>query len=258
MTTENNDDMRLFEEELPDLEPILESLIFVSREPLTVEKMVETLQAAEINAQSREVRAALKSLEAKWQDPERGVGRGISLKNLAHGWVFATSSDNASVVKKIIAEKPFQLSKAQVEVLSIVAYRQPLTRVDIDEIRGVDSSFALKKLMQLKLLKILGKSEGLGRPLLYGTTKEFLEFFALNSLNDLPTLKQYEALGAGEDKEEIDINAENISLKDLFQEAKKVPMFSSDVERLSEEALQSLDDALIRADSVDKKTLVKE
>ncbi len=258
MTIENNDDMRLFEEELPDLEPILESLIFVSREPLSIDKMVETLQAAEINAQNKDVRGALKSLESKWQDETRTFGRGLCLKNLAHGWVFATAAENAQVVKKIIAEKPFQLSKAQVEVLSIVAYRQPLTRVDIDEIRGVDSSFALKKLMQLKLLKILGKSEGLGRPLLYGTTKEFLEFFSLNSLNDLPTLKQYEALGAGEDKEEIDLDASNISLKDLFQEAKKVPMFSSDVERLSEDALKSLDDALLRADSVEKKVLVKE
>ncbi|MCA9507090.1 MAG: SMC-Scp complex subunit ScpB, partial [Myxococcales bacterium] len=185
-------------------------------------------------------------------------GRGLVLKDMAGGLVFATAPEHALVVKKIVAQKPLQLSKAQVEVLSIVAYRQPLTRVDIDEIRGVDSSFALKKLMQLKLLKILGKSEGLGRPLLYGTTKEFLEFFSLNSLNDLPTLKQYESLSAGEETDEIDLSSENVSLKDLFAEAKKSPMFSAEVERLSEEALKSLDEALLKANDVEKKTPVKE
>lgn len=258
MTTHNTDDPQLSLEPLPDLEPLIESLIFVSREPITLEKLVETLQAADINAQNKDVRHALKALEARWNEPERALGRGLILKNIAGGWVFATAPDHALVVKKIVAEKPLQLSKAQVEVLSIVAYRQPLTRVDIDEIRGVDSSFAVKKLMQLKLLKILGKSEGLGRPLLYGTTKEFLEFFSLNSLNDLPTLKQYEALGSGEEVNEIDMLSDNVSLKDLFAEAKKSPMFSADVERLSEEALKSLDEALLRADSIEKTTPVKE
>jgi segregation and condensation protein B len=258
MTTEIIDEPQLLLEPLPDLEPLIEALIFVSREAITIEKIVETLQAADINAQNRDVRLALKSLEAKWSDNARPLGQGLVLKNLAGGWVFATAPQHAMVVKKIIAEKPLQLSKAQVEVLSVVAYRQPLTRVDIDEIRGVDSSFALKKLMQLKLLKILGKSEGLGRPLLYGTTKDFLEFFSLNSLNDLPTLKQYEALGAGEEVTEIDFTSENLSLKDLFAEAKKVPMFSSDVERLSEEALKSLDEALLRADNIEKTPPVKE
>lgn len=258
MTTEKNDDIQLSLEPLPDLLPIIEALIFASREPITIDKIVETLQAADINVHNKEVRQALKSLEALWSDRERPLARGLILKNIAGGWVFATATEQASVVKKIIQEKPLQLSKAQIEVLSVVAYRQPLTRVDIDEIRGVDSSFAIKKLMQLKLLKILGKSEGLGRPLLYGTTKEFLEFFALNSLNDLPTLKQYESLGAGEEQNEIDLTAENISLKDLFLDAKKSPMFSADVERLSEEALESLNDALLRAETIEKTPPVKE
>lgn len=144
-----------------------------------------------------------------------------------------------------------QLTKAQIEVLSIVAYRQPLTRVDIDEIRGVDSSFAVKKLMQLKLLKILGKSEGLGRPLLYGTTKDFLEFFSLNSLNDLPTLKQYDALSAGEEQPELDMNS-NLSLKDLFAEP-GTAMFSEEVERMSTEAWQSLDKALLQVETIESK-----
>ena len=143
---------------------------------------------------------------------------------------------------KLILEKPIELSKAQVEVLAIVAYRQPITRVDIDDIRGVDSSFALKKLMQLKLLKILGKSEGLGRPILYGTTKEFLEFFSLNSLNDLPTLKQYESLGTDEAGHQ-GIKHSEVSFKDLFA-TKSAGIVSEGAEQLSEDALKSLDEAL--------------
>ncbi len=79
-----------------------------------------------------------------------------------------SAPEQSVVVKNIAVTKPLELSKAQMEVLSIVAYRQPITRLEIDEIRGVDSSFAVKRLMQIKLIKILGKSEGLGRPLLYG------------------------------------------------------------------------------------------
>lgn len=241
-------------EVLPDLVPMLEALIFASPEPLGVEKMVEALQAADINAQSKDVRAALKTLQAKWNDVEKTIGRGLELKHLAGGYIFTTALDVAFVVKKLIAQKPLQLSKAQVETLSIVAYRQPLTRVDVDEIRGVDSSFAIKKLLQLKLVKILGKSEGLGRPLLYGTSREFLEFFSLNSLNDLPTLKQYESLGSEqEENEELNLESGNLSLKDLFSEAKDKPMFSKEIEDMSEEALKSLDEALLRADKIGKK-----
>lgn len=236
---------------LPDLEPILEALIFVSKEPMTAEKMVEILQAADINASTKEVNRALKCLSEKWQAPERSIGRGLVLKALAGGYVLASAPEHAEVLKKVVQVKPLQLSKGQIEVLSIVAYRQPLTRVDIDEIRGVDSSFALKKLMQLKLLKILGKSEGLGRPLLYGTSKDFLEFFSLNSLNDLPTLKQYDALSAGEEESELDMSAANLSVKDLFSDP-GTAMFSEEVERMSDEALQSLDEAMLRVDSVEK------
>ena len=235
---------------MENLQAMLEAMIFVSKEPLSVEKMVEALQAADINIGTKEVNHAIKDLVEKWQDPDRPVARGLQLKRLAGGFVLASAVEQANIVKKLVAEKPVQLSKGQLEVLSIVAYRQPLTRVDIDEIRGVDSSFALKRLMQLKLLKILGKSEGLGRPLLYGTSKDFLEFFSLNSLNDLPTLKQYDALGAGEELSEIDVDGP-ITLKDLFAQNSSA-MFSDEVERQSDEALKSLDEAMSRVDSVEK------
>lgn len=237
---------------IPDLEAKLEALIFVSREPLTVERMVEILHAANHEVDARDIKLALKNLMAAWQEPRRRMGRGLRLQEIAHGYSFVSAPEQALVVKNIAVMKPLELSRAQMEVLSIVAYRQPVTRVDIDEIRGVDSSFALKRLMQIKLIKILGKSEGLGRPLLYGTSKRFLEFFALNSLNDLPTLKQIEALGQNEEIDEVLLENKQISIKDLF--STDGAMFSEDVQRLSDEALQSLDEALLRIDSVEKTT----
>lgn len=235
-----------------DLEAMLEALIFVSNEPLTIERMVDMLLLSDISCDSRSVRSTLNSLMTKWGAEDRVIGRGMTLEKVSGGYVFVTAIRQASLVRVGLQKKPMELTKSQMEVLSIVAYRQPITRVDIDDIRGVDSSTALKRLMQLKLLKILGKSEGLGRPLLYGTTKYFLEFFSLNSLNDLPTLKQFESLGQGDEVEAVDLNSERVSIKDLFQSQKNNAMNSSEVQRLSDEALQSLDEALVRIDGVEK------
>lgn len=248
MESQENNELNLLA--LPDLEPILEALIFMAKEPVTVEKMLEALQAADIDVSTRDINRALKSLLEKWQAVDRKLARGLLIKQLAGGYVMISAPEHGDVLKKMVLQKPLQLTKAQIEVLSIVAYRQPLTRVDIDEIRGVDSSFALKKLMQLKLLKILGKSEGLGRPLLYGTSKDFLEFFSLNSLSDLPTLKQYDSLSAGEEMLELDMKA-NLSVKDLFLEP-GTAMFSEETERMSSEAWQSLDEALLQIESAEK------
>jgi segregation and condensation protein B len=248
MTDEINEQLILHK---IDLEPLIEALIFVSREPITIDKIQEALEASLIQSSTQEIRRALCSLIGKWGDEKRALGRGLTLQKVAAGFAFATAPAHAEIVKKVIEEKPLELTKAQMEVLAIVAYRQPITRVDVDEIRGVDSSFAIKKLMQLKLLKILGKSEGLGRPILYGTTKNFLEFFSLNSLNDLPTLKQYEALGQSEEGT-LDIALEQVTFKDLFALNKDVSVFSADVERLSEDALKSLDEALLRVDGIKK------
>lgn len=233
-----------------ELEAMIEALIFVSPEPISLEKIEETLHKAGFEYAHQEIKKALLSLMDKWHDEERSCGRGLVLCKVAQGFIFSSAPQHGALIQKVIEEKPLELSKGQVEVLAIVAYRQPITRVDIDEIRGVDSSFALKKLMQLKLLKILGKSEGLGRPILYGTTKDFLEFFSLNSLNDLPTLKQYEALGPSEEGM-LDLESPQVTFKDLFTEAKD-GMLSQDVERLSNEALKSLDEALLRVDGLKK------
>src|SRR5262249_10172610 len=147
---------------------IIEAMIFMSKDPIEAERIHDLLSGLNIQVSLSQVRKTLKSLFKLWEDTGRVLGRGLTLKKLASGYIFSTAEGQAQVAKAMALARPVELSKAQAEVLSIIAYRQPITRVDVDEIRGVDSSFAIKRLMQLKLVKILGKSEGLGRPLLYG------------------------------------------------------------------------------------------
>jgi segregation and condensation protein B len=235
----------------PDLEAIIEALIFASHEPIKVDKLLETLTSGGLALSRGQVTAALNKLMEKWQTAHE-IGRGLRLWEAADGYIFTTNPSHSDFVQKVVGEKPVELSKAQVEVLAIIAYRQPLTRVDVDEIRGVDSSFALKRLLQLNLVKILGKSEGLGRPLLYGTTKFFLEFFALNSLRDLPALKHYDSLSEAQPPEDSDVEAPGVSLRDLFLDAQQNSMISAATARMSEEALKSLDEALLNMDGLPK------
>jgi segregation and condensation protein B len=122
------------------------------------------------------------------------ASRGIVLDELAGGWLFRTSVQYAPFVRELASERPVRLTRAQVETLAIAAYRQPITRPEIDDIRGVDSGATLKLLLERDLVRILGKKDEPGRPLLYGTTTAFLELFGLKSLKDLPTLKEFTEL----------------------------------------------------------------
>jgi segregation and condensation protein B len=165
------------------LKGLLEALIFASDKPL---KSGEVARLA--SAPVKQVRELLKELEAAY------AGRGIVLSEIAGGWLFRTSVEYAPFVREMASEKPVRLTRAQVETLAIAAYRQPITRPEIDDIRGVDSGATLKLLLERDLLRILGKKDEPGRPLLYGTTTQFLEFFGLKSLKDLPTLKEFTEL----------------------------------------------------------------
>jgi segregation and condensation protein B len=116
------------------------------------------------------------------------------LDEVAGGWLFRTNVQYAPFVRELANERPVRLTRAQVETLAIIAYRQPITRPEIDDIRGVDSGATLKLLLERDLVRILGKKDEPGRPLLYGTTTAFLELFGLKSLKDLPTLKEFTEL----------------------------------------------------------------
>jgi segregation and condensation protein B len=116
------------------------------------------------------------------------------LVEAAGGWVFRTSERQKLFVRRLLGVKPQRLTRAALETLALVAYRQPVTRPEIEDVRGVDCGAVLKALLERRLLKIIGKKEEPGRPLLYGTSKEFLEVFGLKSLTSLPTLREFQEL----------------------------------------------------------------
>ncbi len=166
------------------LKKILESLLFASEKPLTAKRLSELSRERDVNL----VQATLSDLVADYAE------RGIVVHDVAGGYQFRTHPDSAAWVQQLIAGRPVRLTRAQLEALAIIAYRQPITRPEIDEIRGVDSGGTLKLLLDRNMVRVLGKKEEPGRPLLYGTTRDFLEFFNLAALKDLPTLREYHEL----------------------------------------------------------------
>jgi segregation and condensation protein B len=166
------------------LESIVESLLFASDRALSVSDLKKLTNERD----AKKLTAALEALR------ERHAETGIQLASLAGGWQFRTNPINAPWVSQLIAGKPQRLSRAMLETLAIVAYRQPITRPEIDEIRGVDCGPVLKTLLDRGLVRILGKKEDVGRPMLYGTTPDFLKTFSLKDLSELPTLREFHEL----------------------------------------------------------------
>ncbi len=164
---------------------VVEALLFLSEKPLTPE---------EVRAASGvEVARVLKALEKLSGHYREGVS-GIVLHEVAGGWQLRSSPDVSHHARRFLKVKPQRLTRAALETLAIIAYRQPVTRPEIEEIRAVDCGAVVKALLERKLIKILGKKEEPGRPILYGTTREFLEFFALKDLASLPTLREFHEL----------------------------------------------------------------
>jgi segregation and condensation protein B len=164
---------------------IVEALLFLSEKPLTVE---EVRNASGV--EPARVSKALDELSGHYRD---GVS-GIVLHEVAGGWQLRSAPDVAEHARRFLKVKPQRLTRAALETLAIIAYRQPVTRPEIEDIRGVDCGAVVKALLERKLLKILGKKEEPGRPILYGTSREFLEFFALKDLASLPTLREFHEL----------------------------------------------------------------
>jgi segregation and condensation protein B len=165
------------------LRSVVESLVFVADAPVSAVKLSRYARV-----KSLDVKRALEALAEEY------AGRGIELVEVGSGWQFRSASKNAPFVRSFVAQKPVRLTRAQLETMSIIGYRQPVTRPEIDDIRGVDCGSSLKVLLERGLIKILGRKEDAGRPLLYGTTPYFLEFFGLRSLSDLPTLREFSEL----------------------------------------------------------------
>ncbi len=167
---------------------IIESLLFASDRPLTLAELKRHVGERD----GAKLTGALEELRA------RRAESGVQVVQVAGGWHLRTHPENVAWVSRILAGKPPRLSRAMLEALAIVAYRQPITRPEIDEIRGVDCGPVLKTLLERGLVRMIGKKEEVGRPILYGTTPEFLRTFSLRDLNELPTLREFHELGEAE------------------------------------------------------------
>ena len=168
------------------LRHLVEALIFAADRPIAMQRLRQLTRVSDV--------ARLEQAIGELADQYRE--RGIALQQVSGGYQFRTNTTYSPWVQQLIAGRPVRLSRAQLETLAIVAYRQPITRPEIDEIRGVDSSATLRLLLDRALIRVLGKREEVGRPILYGTTKEFLDFFSLGDLRELPTLREYSELTA--------------------------------------------------------------
>ncbi|GAB4536852.1 MAG: SMC-Scp complex subunit ScpB [Thermodesulfovibrionia bacterium] len=170
-----------------DIKSIIEALLFISGDPINLDTLKNILEI-----EGDQIEGLLRELMSEYSLKNSG----ILIIEVAGGFQMVTNPIFAPWVKKLIATAiPTRLSNQSLETLSIIAYRQPITKAEIDAIRGVNSDGVIKTLIDRKLIKVLGRKEAPGRPLMYGTTKEFLHCFGLNDLSELPTIKEFQEIG---------------------------------------------------------------
>jgi segregation and condensation protein B len=172
--------------EREEIKSIIESLLFVADGPLTLQRFGEVLEGAE----KEDLRSTLDELQAELENS----GRGVRLVEVAGGYQLRTAKVNADWVKKFLGGRPARMGRATLETLAIIAYRQPITRAEIEAIRGVDVDGVINTLLDRTLIRAVARKDVPGRPFLYGTTPEFLQLFNLKDLTHLPTLKEMEEI----------------------------------------------------------------
>jgi segregation and condensation protein B len=174
------------------LKSAIEALVFVSGNPLSPDRLKGVFEEAAVE----QIDAQFRLLQQEYIDR----GSGLMLAEVAGGYQLATRPELFDWVRKFKSAKASsRLSKPALETLAIVAYKQPITRAEVEAIRGVNIGGIMRNLMERRLLKIVGKKDVPGKPLLYGTTPEFLQYFGLKDLSALPTLKEFQELEAGEE-----------------------------------------------------------
>ena len=172
------------------LELIIEALLFASSKPLSVQEIHRCLPDIPIP----EITAGLTGLQASYEAMERS----FCLKEVSEGYQIRTRSAYAPYVLRMLKSSPARLSRAAMETLAIIAYKQPIIRQEIEQFRGVDAGEILRTLLEKDLIRIMGRKTIPGRPLIYGTTRRFLEVFDLKNLESLPKLKELKDFGAGD------------------------------------------------------------
>jgi segregation and condensation protein B len=158
---------------------ILEAILLASPEPLTVKRIADVM-----GLDDKDARILIDDLRKEYQQP----GRGLYVQEMAGGYVLTTRPEYAEFVEKLLQPRPKGLSHAALETLSIIAYRQPITKPEIEGVRGVNVDRSVEVLLERRLVRELGRKDGPGRPMLYGTTKDFLQYFGLKDLTDMPTI----------------------------------------------------------------------
>jgi segregation and condensation protein B len=168
----------------------IESLVFCSSEPITIEEIKKCLdEMFDTDVPVLDIESSIGKLEAKYKEDDFS----FSIVHLAGGYQFLTKPAYQASISILLKQKSKKrLSTSALETLAIVAYRQPITRTEIEQIRGVNCDYAIQKLLEKELLEIKGKSDSIGRPVLYGTNQKFMEYFGINSLEELPQIKDFE------------------------------------------------------------------
>ncbi len=182
--------------ESEDLQKIIETLLFITDRPVKVSRLVDVIE----NTTAKEVREAI----AKLQDMYTVRGSAIQIMEIAGGYQMCTKPEYGRWVRRLYNEKmTTRLSNAALETLAIIAYKQPLTRAEMEAIRGVDVAGPLEKLLDRGLVRVVGRKEAVGHPMVYGTTDEFLRMFGLNKVSELPDLQVFAAKNLEEKQEDL-------------------------------------------------------
>lgn len=220
------------------IESIIESILFATDRPVSLNSLKMAFKGTQVS--NEKIRKTLDRLSVEYA----GARRGISLEEVPGGFQLRTKLDNLDFLRRTVKARPFKLSGPALEVLAIAAYKQPVIKTEIDQIRGVESGHLLRALMERGLVQFEGKSDFPGRPMLYATTKKFLEIFGLRNLKELPTLSQIDELlpdGIGEDDADEKPNLSHIT--DTMSESVNMSSYSDGEDELEkiQEQLASVD-----------------
>ena len=217
-----------------DIKSAIESMLFVSGEPLALRELSNNLELKEKN-----VEEILSEMANEYEDKSRGI-RLISING---AYQLVTKSENSDFVQKLLKKnKKHSLSQASIESLAIIAYKQPITRIDIDEIRGVKSESAIARLIERGLIKDIGRLEVPGRPILYGTTDEFLRQFGLKTIKELPSLDLY-----SDEETQSSIDLLNKAIEDMEPEVDDFENNDNE-NNIEEEVAEEMNEAAIDED----------
>jgi len=178
-----------------EVKSIIESLLFVAGEPVTLDTLRKIVEVDKYNT-DRILRDLINDYSIN--------NSGLLILEVAGGFQMVTNPASAPWIKKLLSSSmPKRLTQSSLETIAIIAYRQPIIKAEIEAIRGVNSDGVVKTLLDRRLVKILGRKEAPGRPLMYGTTQEFMQYFGLKDLAELPTLKEFEEMNIPEPLEEL-------------------------------------------------------